>query len=180
MRILSLVWLLCLDIEDKANQTLNTAKRSKSPSAADRAKSGVCPGCTNKYFLFTRRARGGWNVKPHEKCSDCWKAELDKRRQKGSANQISGTTGAITGNYQFGQISGVSVAADRNRRNSKTCRQYHRQLSQKLNGISHHVFSKGSWRQAQLRTHPTVQLSIAPDHSNQKVMPVTAIADAGA
>ena len=103
---------------------------------------------------------------------------MDKRR--GSGNQASGTAGAITGDDQLGQLSVVSVSAGKSKRLSKTARRYHHQLSQELNGISHHVFSKGSWRQAQLRSHPTVQLSIAPDHSSQKVVPVTAIADSGA
>ena len=105
---------------------------------------------------------------------------MDKRWQQGSTNQASGTAGAITGDDQLGQLSVVSVSAGKSKRLSKTARRYHRQLSQELNGISHHVFSKGSWRQAQLRSHPTVQLSIAPDHSSQKVVPVTAIADSGA
>ena len=46
------------------NQTPKASNRSKSPSAADKAKSGVCPGCNKKYQLFTKRSRGGWNAKP--------------------------------------------------------------------------------------------------------------------
>ena len=38
------------------NQTPKASNRSKSPSAADKAKSGVCPGCNKKYQLYTKRS----------------------------------------------------------------------------------------------------------------------------
>ena len=46
--------------------------------------------------------------------------------------------------------------------------------------LSHQVFTKGGWRRTQLKKHPTVKLSIAPEHASAQSSTVDAVADSGA
>ena len=46
--------------------------------------------------------------------------------------------------------------------------------------LTHHIFTKGSWRRANLVDHPRALLSLAPDNKPNHVSKVRGIADSGA
>ena len=46
--------------------------------------------------------------------------------------------------------------------------------------LSHHIFTKGAWRRARLAKHPTVKLSLEPEHAPATSSTVDAVADSGA
>ena len=152
-------------------------QRSLSPSPSDKAKTMPCPDCGSAFHLFTHKPRG-WNKKPHERCANCWKRRRNERKLDQAENN---TITATQDSNPFGQICAVSsdpvhppspssVAVPQNDKSSRP----------KLVTLNHHIFSKGEWRRARLRNHPSTQLSIASDSRPSIATTVKALADSGA
>ena len=134
--------------------------RSSSPSAAEKAKTAPCPDCGNTFHLFSKKQRG-WNKRPYEKCSDCWRRCRNKRTDQGENNTIS----MAGSSNPFGQICAFS---------------FPKSVQTKPITLGHHIFSKGEWRKARLRNHPSTQLNVTNDSSPSFSTTVNALADSGA
>lgn len=153
--------------------------RSSSPSAADKAKTAPCPDCGSVFHLYSKKSRG-WNKKPHERCATCWKR---RRNEKKSEQAENNTISVAPDSNPFGQLCVMTPLESK-----PTTQQPIRQQKKvgvnpvKPNHITlnHHIFSKGEWRKARLRDHPSTQLSITNDLCPSITTNVHALADSGA
>ena len=154
----------------RVNKPMN---RSMSPSAADKARTAPCPDCGTVFHLFTHKPRG-WNKKPHERCASCWKRRRnEKKNEQGDTSAIS----VSEGSNPFGQMCALSSTSITPIVSNPTVR---KPSSPKPVTLSHHVFSKAEWRRAQLRNHPSTQLTITNDSAPSQSTTVNALADSGA
>ena len=110
------------------------------PSAAEQAKKGSCVDCKSEFNVFTKSQRG-WNRRPHVRCASCWK-KGQQPRQTVQSNSIAQSRNE---NDEFGQISAIS---------GQTA------------VLDHHIFSKGEWKRAQINSHPSIELNLALEGTN--------------
>jgi len=142
---------------NRKNQIPSDKQKSRdrpSTNLAEREKTAQCPDCGKTFNLFNKRSRGGWNVKPHERCEGCWRKRLDSRRVENSAI----TQGEPD---SFGQISTMS----------------HKTAG---NTLQHSIFTKGEWRRCKVMKHPEINLKLYPKFTGSKPVDIVGVADTGA
>ena len=148
------------------------------PSQADRARQAVCLDYHAPFHVFTEGARG-WNSKPHQVCISCFRAARRRRKRPPQSPQAPQPTVQAVESEPISQIAALhhedTLAPQRHKPNAVT--------------LDHHVFSKGEWRRARLREHPTVPITVSldsksrssrPAHASSTQAEVLAIADTGA
>ena len=177
----------------------SAATAAPSPSSSERTRQAPCPDCKNMYKLFSE-GPNGWNAKPHQVCIACFRAR--RRTRKLTVAPAPSATPPAVSAVETGHVSQIAtILADdasvphRRRRRGRRNRGRHKQHSNESASSSlssvvldHHVFTAGEWRQARLREHPKVAVTISVDHSHRnKTTPcptgraeVIAIADTGA
>ena len=137
---------------------VSTFKRAKKQQGGRSALSDggnsarTCPSCNNLFKPY-KKGRNGWNRKPFQQCFDCWRK-----------------SGAATQNCILNMNAPVSAT------NAKTANQPSK--VSKLS-LSRAIFEHRCWRNANINTHPMVELQIS-HLRNGKTVPIVAIADTGA
>ena len=173
---------------------------STTPSRAEQAKEEKCPACHTTFRIFTEGPRG-WNTTPHQVCITCYREQRRKTRQQRPPKQRSPQLPSpVVQAVESDSISQVAAIHTDNPRASRHSRRRRQSRTHTTHGtvskpsvprLTHHIFTKGGWRQARLRDHPTVPLTISfarqsrtDNHTrgNAAVIQaeVTAIADTGA
>ena len=173
---------------------------STTPSRAEQAKEEKCPACHTTFRIFTEGPRG-WNTTPHQVCITCYREQRRKTRQQRPPKQRSPQLPSpVVQAVESDSISQVAAIHTDNPRASRHSRRRRQSRTHTTHGtvskpsvprLTHHIFIKGGWRQARLRDHPTVPLTISfarqsrtDNHTrgNAAVIQaeVTAIADTGA
>ena len=144
------------------------------PSRADRA---VCPDCRASFHVYTEGARG-WNSKPHQVCITCFGAHRRTRRNNHPPQASQPAVQAV-------ETEPISQIAALHHERSAADPQH----KPPAIALDHHVFTKGEWRRARLRDHPTVPITVSLDTTRNSSRPVhapsaqaevLAIADTGA
>ena len=153
-----------------------SGQRPASPSATDKAKTVPCPDCGTAFHLFTNKSRG-WNKKPHERCFNCWKRRRNQRKPDQAQNN---TISTVQDHNPFGQICTISSNKPNQTPPLTASSQKAKTAQPKQVTLNHHIFSKGEWRRARLRNHPSTQLTIANDSRPSFAANVQALADSGA
>ena len=171
-----------------------------SPSRAYQAKEAICPECQTTFKIFTEGTRG-WNTKPHQVCITCYREQRRRNRTQRPQQQRSpqAPPSAVQA-VESESISQVAVLHTDDPRASRTSRRRRRKRAHTSHGtvsspsaprLAHHIFTKGEWRQARLRDHPRVPLTISlvqpgrvgnhtRGNATMNQAEVTAIADTGA
>ena len=148
------------------------------PSEADKSKTASCPECKVTFHTYRESARG-WNTKPHKICIDCFRARRH-RNKRVTPQRDSASVQTIESGNPLSQI-----AAFESTENQTSCQKRVPIV------LDHQIFSKGEWKRARLRDHPTVPIVITLDTSTQSRytdvpttanvhVEVTAVADTGA
>jgi len=181
-------------------QTNPTATPSTAPSRTDQAKEIKCPECHTTFKIFTEGSRG-WNTTPHQLCITCYRERHRRKRQQRLPQQRSpqSPSSAVQAVESDSILQVAALHTDhpraschsRRRRRKRTYTTHGTVSKPSVPRLAHHIFTKGEWRQARLRDHPTVPLTIsiaqpsrAGNHTrgNAPVIQaeVPAIADTGA
>ncbi|KAK3710029.1 hypothetical protein QZH41_012419, partial [Actinostola sp. cb2023] len=177
-----------------------TREQPPPPPRTDQAKDIKCPECHTTFKIFTEGSRG-WNTTPHQLCITCYRERHRRKRQQRLPQQRSpqSPSSAVQA-VESDSISQVAALHTDHPRASCHSRRRRRKPTYTTHGtvskpsvprLAHHIFTKGGWRQARLRDHPTVPLTIsiarpsrAGNHTcgNAPVIQVEvpAIADTGA
>lgn len=162
---------------------VSTFRRQKTqssitpPSLIDRSQQAPCPDCKKIYHLFSE-GRRGWNRKPHRVCIECYRVHRSQRLS--SAPSTPQPNIQVVEMEPLSQIATVQSSGD--------------SLSTRGQGtnnavvLDHHIFTKGEWKRAQLRPHPTLSIKISFDKSRTAKpgktpstrAEIAAIADTGA
>ena len=146
---------------NRANPTRN---RPSSPSEADKCSTAECPDCGKTFHLFSKTSRG-WNRKPHTR-ETCWKKNRDSQQSKKQGEASSVSPAPLE---NFGQVSSTNHHSSQNINKSGT-----------VMPADHQIFSKGEWRWARMREHPTVALKLSFERQPSKIVKVKGITDSGA
>ena len=147
---------------NRANPTRN---RPSSPSEADKSSTAECPDCGKTFHLFSKESRG-WNRKPHTHCETCWKKNRDSQQSKKQGEASSLSAAPLD---SFHQVSSINHHSSQNIPKSGT-----------VMPVNHQIFSKGEWRWARMREHPTVALKLSFERQPSKIVKVKGITDSGA
>ena len=156
-----------------------TTPKTPTPPITDLKKDKAsCPQCSKAYFKY-KKGRYGWNKKPHQVCTDCYRSNKTIKPQV----KENDTSNAVLG----GDVTSISHFTD-------SC-DVNKPVQQKACNIapiqiSHHIFSKGEWKKARFADHPYANITMSVDQAHYKSfgvkppdvneMVVNCIADTGA
>lgn len=162
-----------------------------APPLADQAKEATCPDCQQRFFTEGVR---GWNTKPHQVCISCYRSHRRNRRARGTPQASQSAVHASEQSDQISQLTALhqvpAYSSRPNRRRRRRRPPTHSTINKRPPMIlDHHVFTKGEWRRARLKAHPTVNTTADTSAIDQSDSPgitstaraeVLAIADTGA
>ena len=161
-----------------------------TPSRVDQAKQATCPDCKSLFKIFTEGTRG-WNTKPPTVCIDCYRARHRRKRPHHTPPAAPPTSQAFDSD-PISQVAACHSSRTRQRRRHNRAPTTHGTVGRRPSvRLDHHVFTKGEWKQARLREHPRVPITISigtsaqtrygsPTRTSNTHAEVSAIADTGA
>ena len=146
-------------------------RNSHAPSSSDRAKQAPCPDCLRLFNVFSEGPKG-WNAKPHRLCKECWKNKT--RKNKNRSEQTSSTQACVSQVTTIGAQRRPALPLTASNIAPIT--------------LDHLIFTKGEWKRARLREHPSIPLTItkidrqsgARSASMTPPAKIQALADSGA
>ena len=126
--------------------------RKQEKNKDERDKEGTCPHCKKSFALF-KEGRFGWNSKPFEMCSKCYRSQRQRKPNAGSSGSGQGNSSQeAPSNAALEVVVGQVSAINTKVQTSRGC------------GIrmDHHAFTNGEWRRTKFLDHPTwpVNLSV--------------------
>ena len=137
-----------------------------TPSRVDQAKQATCPDCKSLFKIFTEGTRG-WNTKPHTVCINCYRVRRRRKRPHHTPPVAPPTSQAFDSD-PISQVAACQSSKTRQRRRHNRAPTTHGTVGRRPPvRLDHHVFTKGEWKQARLREHPRVPITISVDTSAQ-------------
>ena len=137
-----------------------------TPSRVDQAKQATCPDCKSLFKIFTEGTRG-WNTKPHTVCINCYRVRRRRKRPHHTPPAAPPTSQAFDSD-PISQVAACHSSKTRQRRRHNRAPTTHGTVGRRPPvRLDHHVFTKGEWKQARLREHPRVPITISVDTSAQ-------------
>ena len=137
-----------------------------TPSRVDQAKQATCPDCKSLFKIFTEGTRG-WNTKPHTVCINCYRVRRRRKRPHHTPPAAPPTSQAFDSD-PISQVAACQSSKTRQRRRHNRAPTTHGTVGRRPPvRLDHHVFTKGEWKQARLREHPRVPITISVDTSAQ-------------
>ncbi|XP_048578980.1 uncharacterized protein LOC125560720 [Nematostella vectensis] len=131
-----------------------------APSQPDRARQAACPDCRALFHVFLEGTRG-WNSKPHHTCITCHRS----RRRSHRPQQPPHAQSPAVQTVESEPISQIAAFHDKEanappQHTPTTHGPVHKPTAVTLD---HHVFTKGEWKRARLRAHPTIPITVSLD-----------------
>ena len=133
-------------------------------ASSDRDRVSTCLDYKASFKMFTESTQG-WNTKPHKVCINCYRAQNRRnQRQHHSPQAPKANLQAVESDpiSQIPAFQATETLSDNGDRDGFP--PIHGSFSRTL---SHHIFTKGEWRQARLRDHPWVPVTIELDSRRQ-------------
>ena len=120
----------------------------------DRAKEATCPGCHNVFNVLLEGAQG-WNVKPHQMCMACNRANYRKKHQPHQTPEVH-----VSDSEPISQIIAFQIKSAQFPKDPQRCYQNWKKTTHVTITKPTAVWLE-TWKWARLQYHPRVPNTIS-------------------